>query len=102
MCALSRFIVLATLVGVAASSLTGSDLVGWLAAGAAAALLWLAERLVPQLQGRSCPVPTSASTGSASEAAPISPLRIDRPGSGCGPAEPAGSGRDGRHQARSK
>jgi hypothetical protein len=78
MCSLSRFIVVATLVGVAASSLTGSDAVGWLAAGAAAGLLWTAERLIPQFRGRSCPVPASPAPATRPATEPVSPLRIDR------------------------
>lgn len=91
MCALSRFIVLATLVGVAASSITGSDAVGWLAAGAAAGLLWLAERLIPQLRGTSCPIPGAATVEAATPVGQTSPLRIDR--SSPGTTQPAESGR---------
>ncbi len=45
MCGLSRLLLPAMLVGVATSTLTGSDLAGWLAAGITVAVLAVAAKV---------------------------------------------------------
>lgn len=56
-CSAARFLLVAGFVGVAASSLTGSDLIGLLAGITAALLLLAFERLGPgRARSGSCPV----------------------------------------------
>lgn len=57
-CVATRLILLAFAVGLVVSSVTGSDAVGWLAAGVAVALAFAAGRLVPnRSSGSACAVP---------------------------------------------
>lgn len=61
-CSSARYVMIAGLAGLAASSISGSDAVGWIAAGVVAGLLLLAARLFPaQFGGGSCAVPTQRS-----------------------------------------
>ncbi len=76
MCSLSRYIVVGGVVGVAASSLAGSDLAGLLAAALAVLVLLATERLVPSHLGRgSCarPVPDVQDPTAALERADAEP-----------------------------
>ncbi len=58
MCSLSRYLVVGGFAGIAASSLTRSDLVGVLAAAVAVLVVLAAERVVPSRLGRSsCALP---------------------------------------------
>ena len=60
MCSLSRYLVVGGFAGIAASSLTRSDLVGVLAAAVAVLVVLAAERVVPSRLGRSsCALPVS-------------------------------------------
>lgn len=60
-CSSARYLLVAGFVGVAASSLTGDDLLGVLAAGLAVLGLVAFERLGPRrASARSCPVPAPA------------------------------------------
>lgn len=52
-CAATRLISIAFAVGLVVSTLTGSDLLGWAAAGIAVALAWLAPRVIPSRVARS-------------------------------------------------
>ncbi len=58
MCSLSRYVVIGGFTGMAAATMSGSDLVGWLAAAVAVALTALAMRRWPGLSG-TCALPAS-------------------------------------------
>ena len=61
-CSSARYVMIAGLAGLAATSISGSDAVGWIAAGVVAGLLLLATRLFPaRFGGGSCAVPTQRS-----------------------------------------
>ena len=61
-CSSARYVMIAGLAGLASSSISGSDAVGWIAAGVVAGLLLLATRLFPaRFGGGSCAVPTQRS-----------------------------------------
>ena len=62
-CSAARYLLVAGFVGVAASSLSGNDLVGVLAAVVAVAVVVAFERLGPgRTARRSCPVPGGVDT----------------------------------------
>lgn len=67
MCSLSRYVVIGGFTGMAAATLTGSDLVGWLAATVAVALTALAMRRWPSLSG-ACTVPAPPAATDATHA----------------------------------
>ncbi len=56
MCSLSRYVVIGGFSGVAAATMTGSDLVGWIVAAVAVGMTALAMRRWPGLSG-ACTVP---------------------------------------------
>jgi CBS-domain-containing membrane protein len=60
-CSAARYLLVAGFVGVAASSLSGNDLVGVLAAAVAVLAMMAIERLGPRRgAARSCPLPSPA------------------------------------------
>lgn len=60
-CSATRFILLAWAVGLLAATVSGSDLVGWVAAGVAVATAMVVGRLMPgRFGGSSCAVPRRA------------------------------------------
>ncbi|HMQ26503.1 MAG TPA: hypothetical protein PKA98_10990 [Acidimicrobiales bacterium] len=68
MCSLSRYVVIGGFTGMAAATMTGSDLVGWLAAAVAVGLTALAMRRWPSLSG-TCALPASPTETGAEHAA---------------------------------
>lgn len=57
MCAASRYVLLAWLAGMIATTVTGSDAIGWLAAGLVVALAVGLSRWFPDRFATSCPLP---------------------------------------------
>lgn len=81
MCTASRYLMIAFGFGLVASSLTGSDGIGWLVAVVAVLTAYVLERQFPQrFGGTSCAVPRQASSRSTvapdGPADPI-PHRVD-------------------------
>ena len=58
MCSLSRYVVIGGFTGMAAATLSGNDLVGWLAAAVAVGVTALAMRRWPASSG-SCALPAA-------------------------------------------
>lgn len=69
MCSLSRYLLVGGLSGMAVATLSGSELVGWLAAAVVIGLAVAAGRLFPARFGRStCPLPARDEPASTTEA----------------------------------
>lgn len=89
MCSLSHYLLIAGLVGILTSGVTGSDALGWAAAGAAVLMTYLAGRRFPGRFGAaSCDVPgasrqaDSAAHGDGPDADSFPGRRAGRPAGG--------------------
>ena len=73
-CSATRFILLAWAVGLLAATLSGSDLVGWVAAAFAVAIAVGVGRLMPGRFGRSsCAVPRRAAERTSVDSPQVEP-----------------------------
>lgn len=78
MCSLSRYVVIGGFTGMAAATVSGSDLVGWLAAAVAVGVTALAIRRWPAMAG-TCALPSaSADEVDAGTAEPVVERVVER------------------------